>query len=122
MRTVIKGKIYDTDKAKRIDDYGNNLNYDLERYYLETLYQKRTGEYFLLCEKAHQSSIVPMNKAIAETWLKKAKIKNVPVEYLLEELSASTDQHTNKLYITEIKRRFNVKESEIHDLSVKLYC
>lgn len=47
MKKIINGKMYDTDTAKRVGSifHGDGLR-DF-RHYEETLYKKRTGEYFL---------------------------------------------------------------------------
>ena len=47
MKKVIKGKLYDTDKAKMVAAYSAQCGRSDFRYYEEELYQKRTGEYFL---------------------------------------------------------------------------
>ena len=46
MKKIINGKIYDTDKAKDIG-YISSGGYNDLGYVCETLYKKRTGEYFL---------------------------------------------------------------------------
>ena len=48
MKKVIKGKRYDTDAAKSIGSWEENLPNDLF-YTSETLYRKKTGEFFLHC-------------------------------------------------------------------------
>lgn len=48
MKKVIKGKRYDTDAAKFIGSWEENLLNDLF-YSSETLYRKKTGEFFLHC-------------------------------------------------------------------------
>ena len=50
MKKIINGRLYDTDTAKEIDVYGNGLGPRDFRNYSETLYLKRTGEYFLCGE------------------------------------------------------------------------
>lgn len=45
MKKVISGKLYDTETAKKLASYCNNRS-DFSRC-TETLYRKRTGEYFL---------------------------------------------------------------------------
>lgn len=47
MKKVIKGKLYDTDKARRLGFDGQGDGFS--RWY-EELYQKRTGEFFLYGE------------------------------------------------------------------------
>lgn len=46
MRKVIKGKLYDTDKATRVASWSDGYASDF-RFVAEALYRKRTGEYFL---------------------------------------------------------------------------
>lgn len=47
MKKIINRKIYDTKTAKRIGDWNNNCSTTDFNYYSETLYQKKTGEFFL---------------------------------------------------------------------------
>lgn len=47
MRKIINNKSYDTEKAARIGSYNHGEYVTDFGYYCETLYRKRTGEYFL---------------------------------------------------------------------------
>lgn len=47
MKRIINGKLYNTATAKEIGAWSNNYNYGDFSYCEETLYLKRTGEYFL---------------------------------------------------------------------------
>ncbi len=47
MRKIINNKVYDTDTATRIGLADNGHDYNDFAYSGETLYRKRTGEYFL---------------------------------------------------------------------------
>lgn len=47
MKKVIKGKLYDTETAKKLGCYEPNHDQGDFSWYCETLYQKRTGEFFL---------------------------------------------------------------------------
>lgn len=47
MRKIIKGKVYDTDTAKKIIMNNPEIPVNDFTFYSETLYLKRTGEYFL---------------------------------------------------------------------------
>lgn len=49
MKQIIKGKLYDTATAKRIAEDSKHSPRDFA-YYCETLYRKRTGEYFIYGE------------------------------------------------------------------------
>ena len=46
MRKVIRGKLYDTDTATMVAEWSDGYPRDF-RYVSETLYRKRTGEYFV---------------------------------------------------------------------------
>lgn len=47
MKKIINGKKYDTETAEKIGDWGNGCYPNDFRVYSETLYRKKTGEYFL---------------------------------------------------------------------------
>ena len=47
MKKVINGKLYDTEKAAKMASWENNQDYTSFNHLEETLYRKRTGEYFL---------------------------------------------------------------------------
>lgn len=47
MKKIIKGKLYNTETAKHIGNYSNDVPYDDIDYFSEDLYLKKTGEYFL---------------------------------------------------------------------------
>lgn len=47
MKQIIKGKKYDTDTARKVGMASNGEGWRDFRYYEETLFCKRTGEYFL---------------------------------------------------------------------------
>ena len=50
MKKIINGKLYDTDTAKEIGTRFHGEGVRDFRHYSETLYRKRTGEYFLYGE------------------------------------------------------------------------
>ena len=50
MKKIIDGRRYDTDTAKKLVNWDNGLPINAFSYTEETLYQKRTGEYFLYGE------------------------------------------------------------------------
>ena len=86
MKKIINGKIYDTDTAKEIGSQDNGL-YTNDLYYVcETLYKKKTGEFFLLGEGGAgtnyskrcgsnnwcgSSTIIPMSFEEAQKWAEK---------------------------------------------------
>ncbi len=50
MKKIINGKVYDTDKATELGYYSNGGSWRDFQHYEETLYRKKTGEYFLFGE------------------------------------------------------------------------
>jgi len=85
MKKYINGKKYDTDTAKRIgeDSYSNRSDFN---FWEETLYQKRTGEFFLMgeggaCSKYAEyvgqnswcggNKIIPLSFESAREWVEK---------------------------------------------------
>lgn len=85
MRKIINGKKYDTETAKELGDYWNGLGGSDFRNFFETLYQKKTGEYFLYREGGPASkyaehcsggwtagkNIIPMTESEAMEWAEK---------------------------------------------------
>lgn len=47
MKKIIRGRQYDTEKAQRIGSWDNGMSGGDLDYMGETLYRKRTGEYFI---------------------------------------------------------------------------
>lgn len=47
MKKIIKNKLYDTDTAQRLGEYAPNPDQGNFSYFCETLYRKKTGEFFL---------------------------------------------------------------------------
>ncbi len=83
MKKIINNKVYDTDTATRIGSSDNGREYNDFAYSCETLYRKRTGEYFLHGEGGPMTSyavrtgsnnwrgserITPMPYAAARQW------------------------------------------------------
>ena len=61
MKKIINGRLYDTRTAEEIDSWSNGLlPGDFERCE-ETLYRKKTGEFFLLGEGGPLSKYVKQN-------------------------------------------------------------
>ena len=83
MKKIINGKMYNTETAKVCGTYWNGLSRSDFKRYEETLYKKRTGEYFLYGEggpmtkyavsvgdnaRTGGSAITPMTEAEARQW------------------------------------------------------
>ena len=87
MKKVIKGKIYDTEKAQRLGEYEPNPYRSDFHWFCETFYKKRTGEFFLHGE-GHAAS--KYNKSCGQNeWCGDEKI--VPLTY--EEAQAWAEEH-----------------------------
>lgn len=86
MKKIINGKSYDTETAKNVGCWSNNLSYRDFSWVEETLYRKKTGEYFLHGEGGPASRysvatginswsggerIMPMTYAEASEWAAK---------------------------------------------------
>lgn len=83
MKKIIKGRLYDTEKAKEIGGCSSGHSKSSFEWYYETLYQKRTGEFFIYGE-GHAASkyaryckdggsdpgeeIVPLSYEEAQSW------------------------------------------------------
>lgn len=48
MKKIINNKLYNTETAKLIDQFDNGLTYRDFYYFAEELYQKKTGEFFIV--------------------------------------------------------------------------
>ena len=83
MKKVINGKLYDTEKAQRLASWENIQDVRSFSHMEETLYRKRTGEYFLHGEGeartryarqyesnmwGHGEEIVPLTVQAAQEW------------------------------------------------------
>lgn len=82
MKKIINGKMYNTETAKELGYKDNGYNGNDFNWCCETLYQKRTGEYFLLgeggpmspyaaChgnETSGSSEIIPISEKEAKEW------------------------------------------------------
>lgn len=77
MKKIINGLVYDTNTAKEIGEWSNGYAVSDFKHIRETLYKKRTGEYFLYGRGG------PMSKYAMETgsnsWSGGEKI--IPLEY-----------------------------------------
>lgn len=83
MKKIINGKKYDTDTAREMGHWDNGRLYSDFGYMEETLYLKKTGEYFLhgeggpatkyadyLCENttSYGEAIIPLDEDEAKSW------------------------------------------------------
>ncbi len=86
MKKIIKNLVYNTETAHKIGEWQNAENYNDLNFYIETLYRKKTGEFFLHGDgnaaspysKREQSGnargteeIVPLSYEQAREWAEK---------------------------------------------------
>ncbi len=94
MKKRINGRIYDTDVAKIIGSITNGFPMSDFRYYYESLYLKRNGEYFIYSEGG------PMSKA---------------AEYYEESDSTGYGEHIKPISIEDAKKWIkNKEEGNLH--------
>ena len=108
MKKIINGKVYDTETAKRLGWYENTYNVRDFHYCCETLYRKKTGEYFLHGEGGPMSRyaeasgmnswssgerIMPMTYAEATRWAE----ENLDGDEYEEIFGAVIEDDTKKL-------------------------
>lgn len=83
MKKIINGKVYDTATAREMDVWASSCDVSDFHYYRETLFQKKTGEFFLFGEGGPMSKyaescgqnkwsggsrIIPLSYAAAQEW------------------------------------------------------
>lgn len=82
MVKIIGGKKYNTDTAEAVGQYDNGLGYGDFKHLMETLYKKRTGEFFLYGQggpmtqyaepvgnmRADGEKIIPLTFEEAQKW------------------------------------------------------
>ena len=117
MKKIIKGKLYDTDTAKQVGEWGNGLGRSDFRYCEENLYLKKTGEFFLhgkggamskYCEisadgneRSWGEKIVPLTVDEAKAWAEE-KLDADDYQAIFGEISEEDDTKENlNIYITK---------------------
>lgn len=85
MKKIIEGKMYNTETAKEIGEYDNGLSLSDFRHLSETLYRKKTGEFFLYATGGAMAiyaekycdgvtggnAIIPLSDKAAQEWCEK---------------------------------------------------
>ena len=127
MKKIINNKRYDTETAKQIAETGSweqGIGPSDFNFWSETLYQKRTGEYFLFGEggplskysKPYENNgsqsgykIIPLTLGQAKQWAEKAMDAD-EYEANFGPVEENTDKHVMSLSVNEstyqiIKRR-----------------
>lgn len=126
MKKIIKAKLYDTETAKQVGEWDNGLGHRDFRHCEETLYQKKTGEYFLhgvggpmskYCTVSPDGNgrdrgekIVPLTVEQAKEWAEE-KLDADEYQEIFGEISEEDDKkETLNLYMTKstIKKAKNI--------------
>ena len=95
MKKIINGRMYDTETAEKIEEWDNGMYGNDFRACEETLYKKKTGEYFIYghggalskysisCGNGStgSSDIIPLTEDEAKNWM---ETKGDPDVYLEE--------------------------------------
>ena len=118
MKKIINNKRYDTETAKQIAETGSwnqGIGPSDFNFWAETLYQKRTGEYFLFGEGGPLSKysepyetngsqsgtkIIPLTLDQAKQWAEKAMDAD-DYEKVFGPVEESTDKHVMSLSVNE---------------------
>jgi hypothetical protein len=94
MKAVIKNKLYNTETAKEITSWSNGMSYSDFRFLEETLYQKKTGEFFVL---GHGGAMSPYREACTGGYCAGSGIRPLTIKEAKEWLEEYADADT---YIT----------------------
>ena len=117
MKKIINNKLYDTETAKPVGEWGNGLGHSDFRYCEENLYLKKTGEFFLhgkggamskYCEisadgneRSWGEKIVPLTVDEAKEWAEE-KLDADEYQAIFGEISEEDDTKENlNIYITK---------------------
>ena len=117
MKKIIKSKLYDTETAKLVGEWGNGISQSDFRYCEENLYLKKTGEFFLhgkggamskYCEisadgneRSWGEKIVPLTVDEAKEWAEE-KLDADECQEIFGEISEEDDTKGNfNLYIAK---------------------
>ena len=132
MKKIINGKLYDTETAKEIAVWSNGRSYSDFSHCVETLYKKRTGEYFLYgsggpmskysksCGDnswSGDSQIIPLSYKAAKEW---AEEKMDADDYMAEfgPVSESEEMTVLSVSVTEAVAERIRREAQEKGLSV----
>lgn len=126
MKKIIKGKKYNTETAQKMGEYDNGYAVNDFHYCEETLYRKKTGEYFLHGEGAGLSryastygdsmgwgeQILPLTEKEAEEWAEE-RLEVDDYEAIFGEVKEDYSDKSVSLTITarshEILRRLQTR-------------
>ena len=135
MKKIISGKVYDTEKAKELGSYSNGGGWRDFNHFEETLYQKKTGEFFLFgqggpmtryAEPEGQNSwsggsrIMPMTYSEAQEWAEK-HLDADDYEEIFGVIDESTEKQTVTLSINATKWEMAKREAAKRGIGISEY-
>lgn len=132
MKKVVRGRLYDTETAKEIGStYGDVENRSDINFWEETLYKKKTGEYFLYCFGGAMSKygvwhgnsggsgehIIPLSYTDAQEWAEKALDGN---KWVAEfgDLEENADRKTLHISVTSGAADILKRAAQQRDISM----
>lgn len=99
MKKIINGKKYDTETAREIAQISEGRYRDFE-YWEETLYLKKTGEFFLYCYGGAASRY---GQPVGDHWTDSGKIEPLAEEDAKEWVSRNCDGDTYEGLFGEVE-------------------
>ena len=122
MKKIIKNRLYDTDKAKLIGEYAFSNRTDFN-FFEESLYCKKTGEYFLYCvggplskyatetganEVSGSEKIIPLEEEDAKMWAE----KHLDTDTYIKEFGDVAEQKSVDAKIKKIRQISGLTQEE----------
>ena len=135
MKKIIGGKIYDTDKAKQLGAYSNYGSWNDFHHFEETLYRKKTGEYFLFGEGGAAtryaepegqnawtggSRIMPMTYKEAQKWAEE-HLDADKYEEIFGAIEESDDKVLVTIYVNATKWETAKREAQKRGVGISEY-
>lgn len=134
MKKIINGRVYDTEKAKKVGFYADGISYRDHAWYNETLYRKKTGEFFIYGEGGSASryrrriknmwhegdKIVPLSYESAHTWAEKHLDTN-EYDEIFGEVIEDNSRATITLYMSTAKIERAKRNASKADISFSGY-
>lgn len=113
MKKIINGKVYDTEKAECVGDWCNGYSTSDFNYCSETLYRKKTGEFFLYGEGGARTvyaqsrgnmvcggmKIIPLTYEKAQKWAEE-KLDGEEYEKIFGEIEEDESKTIINLYLS----------------------
>lgn len=119
MKKYIKGKVYDTNTAKKLGYVKNMDDRENDYYQIEVLYQKKTGEFFIWGSSGGCGDYAEMNAGVTTQGTKVVPITDEHAEkWVLENLSGEEyDDIFGELEEVERQQKITIKiDPSVHKI------